>query len=197
MALRKTPTPEAGESFLEGKLLIAMPGMSDPRFEKSVIFMCAHSAKGAMGLIVNKPIDGLTFRGMMEKFEIAVTTDGSDQPVLYGGPVQLERGFVLHSADYGKQNATLAITSEISLTATTDILQAISSGHGPAKAMLALGYAGWDGGQIENEILANGWLHCDADPALIFDTEHGAKWQSAIAKLGADVSGLSAEAGRA
>jgi putative transcriptional regulator len=196
MTTKKT-TAEAGESFLEGKLLIAMPGMPDPRFEKSVIFMCAHSAKGAMGLIVNKPIDGLNFRDLMDKFGISVTANDRDAPVLYGGPVQLGRGFVLHSADYGSAETTLAITSEISLTATTDILQDISKGRGPSQYLLALGYAGWDGGQIESEILSNGWIHCDADPGLVFGSDHGGKWQTAIGKLGAAVAGLSSEAGRA
>lgn len=185
------------ESFLEGKLLIAMPGMPDPRFEKSVIFMCAHSAKGAMGLIVNKPIDGLTFPDLMDKFNIRVTADLGLAPVLFGGPVQLGRGFVLHSSDYASSDATLPITSEISLTATTDILVAISEGRGPSKSMLALGYAGWGDGQIEDEILSNGWIHCDADPSLIFGSHHDTKWETAIKKLGAAVSGLSAEAGRA
>lgn len=188
---------EPDESFLEGKLLIAMPGMPDPRFEKSVIFMCAHSAKGAMGLIVNKPIDGLTFSDLMDKFNIRVTADLGVTPVLFGGPVQLGRGFVLHSSDYTSNDATLPITSEISLTATTDILVAISEGRGPSKSVLALGYAGWGDGQIEDEILSNGWIHCDADPSLIFGSHYETKWETAIKKLGAAVSGLSAEAGRA
>jgi putative transcriptional regulator len=197
MAQSALGASQSSESFLEGKLLIAMPGMPDPRFERSVIFMCAHSAKGAMGLIINKPIDGLSFRELMTKFNIDVTTDGRDTPVLFGGPVQMGRGFVLHSSDYGNEEATLQITKEISLTATTDILEAISQGRGPSKSALALGYAGWGTGQIESEILANGWLHCDADQELVFATDHDAKWQTAIGKLGADISGLSAEAGRA
>jgi putative transcriptional regulator len=188
---------EPAENFLEGKLLIAMPGMPDPRFEKSVIFMCSHSAKGAMGLIINKPIEGISFRELMEKFTIEMAAGAPDMPILFGGPVNMGRGFVLHSADYGSANATLPVTSEISLTATTDILEAIATGHGPSKSLLALGYAGWGDGQIENEILANGWIHCDADPALIFDTDHEAKWETAIGKLGAAISGLSADAGRA
>lgn len=188
---------EPAENFLEGKLLIAMPGMPDPRFEKSVIFMCAHSAKGAMGLIINKPIDGLSFRELMEKFEIAVTTDGPDTPIMFGGPVNMGRGFVLHSADYGPDDATVPITDGISLTATTDILAAISNGSGPKHSLLALGYAGWSPGQIESEILANGWIHCDCNAALIFGTQHDSIWETAIATLGADISGLSTEAGRA
>jgi putative transcriptional regulator len=197
MATAKKFESEPNESFLEGKLLIAMPGMPDPRFEKSVIFMCAHSAKGAMGLMINKPIDGLSFRELMGKFNIDVTADGPVTPILFGGPVHVGRGFVLHSADYGSKDATLPITSEISLTATTDILEAISKGRGPSRSMLALGYAGWGTGQIESEILSNGWIHCDADPDLIFNTHYEAKWETAIGKLGAAVSGLSADAGRA
>ncbi len=197
MTKAKSRKPESGESFLEGKLLIAMPGMPDPRFEKSVIFMCAHSAKGAMGIIVNKPIDGLSFRELMSKFKIDVTADGTNTPILFGGPVNMGRGFVLHSSDYGSNEATLPITAEFSLTATTDILEAISQGRGPSKSVLALGYAGWGTGQIESEIMANGWLHCDADLKLVFDTDHDSKWQKAIAMLGADISGLSADAGRA
>jgi len=193
---RSVPTP-GGDSFLEGKLLIAMPGMPDPRFEKSVIFMCAHSAKGAMGLIINKPIDGLSFRDLMVKLEIGVSAERADAPILFGGPMQMGRGFVLHTAEYSGEDTTLAITPEISLTATVDILRAISAGRGPAKAVLALGYAGWGEGQIEDEILANGWIHCDADAHLLFETDYDARWQTAIAKLGADISGLSAEAGRA
>lgn len=193
----KATSLEPAENFLEGKLLIAMPGIPDPRFEKSVIFICAHSAKGAMGLIINKLIDGLSFRELMEKFGIAVGADGPYTPVLFGGPVNMGRGFVLHSADYGAPDSTLRITPDISLTATIDILAAIGAGQGPTKAMLALGYAGWGDGQIESEILANGWIHCDADPALVFDTECSAKWEAAIAKLGAAVAGLSADAGRA
>ncbi|GAA0531487.1 putative transcriptional regulator [Rhizomicrobium palustre] len=190
-------SPEPAENFLEGKLLIAMPGMPDPRFEKSVIFICAHSAKGAMGLIVNKPIEGLAFGELMEKFEIPVSPGLAAMPILFGGPVNMGRGFVLHSADYGTEEDTLTITSDIALTATTDILQAIADGSGPSKSLLALGYAGWSPGQIENEILANGWIHCDADPKLVFETGHEAIWETAIAKLGADISGFSGEAGRA
>ena len=187
----------SGESFLEGKLLIAMPGMSDPRFEKSVIFMCAHSAQGAMGLIINKPIDGLSFRELMLKLGIDGTATRTNAPILFGGPVQMGRGFVLHSADYGSSETTMHLTPEISLTATVDILRAISEGRGPEKSVLALGYAGWGEGQIEAEILANGWIHCDADAGLVFDTDYEARWQTAFAKLGANISGLSAEAGRA
>ena len=174
-----------------------MPGMPDPRFEKSVIFMCSHSAQGAMGLIINKPIGGLSFRELVDKLGIGMTVARGGAPILFGGPVQMGRGFVLHSTDYSGEESTLPLTPEISLTATVDILRAISEGRGPEKAILALGYAGWGEGQIEAEIKANGWIHCDADPQLVFDTDYESRWRIAIAKLGANISGLSAEAGRA
>jgi putative transcriptional regulator len=197
MARSAPHSAKSGESFLEGKLLIAMPGMPDPRFEKSVIFMCAHSADGAMGLIINKPIDGLSFGELVDKLGIGMNVARSDEPILFGGPVQMGRGFVLHSADYTGEDSTLSLTPEISLTATVDILRAIAEGRGPKKAVLALGYAGWGEGQIEAEILSNGWIHCDADAGLVFDTDYESRWRKAFASLGADISGLSAEAGRA
>jgi putative transcriptional regulator len=193
----QVPREDAGESFLEGKLLIALPGMPDPRFEKSVIFICAHSGEGAMGLIINKPVEGLSFREMMEKLKIGVTSNTPDRPILFGGPVQTGRGFVLHSGEFESQDSTMPVTEDISLTATLDILRAISIGQGPQKALFALGYAGWDGGQIEDEIRANGWVHCDADNAIIFDDELDNKWSRALKKLGIDMSGLSAHTGRA
>jgi putative transcriptional regulator len=197
MAKRSPLAAAPRDNFLEGKLLIAMPGMADPRFEKSVIFMCAHSAKGAMGLIVNKPVEGLSFAELMQQFNIPLSAEVGGVPVLFGGPVNMGRGFVLHSADYGSTDTTLNVASGIALTATTDILAAIAHGQGPKQAILALGYAGWGDGQIENEILDNGWIHCDADPALVFGTDYDAKWETAIAKLGARIAGLSSDAGRA
>lgn len=188
---------DAGESFLEGKLLIALPGMPDPRFEKSVIFICAHSDEGAMGLIINKPVEGLSFREMMERLKINVSETTPDTPILFGGPVQTGRGFVLHSGEFESQDSTMPVTEEISLTATLDILRAIANGKGPEKSLFALGYAGWDSGQIEDEIRANGWIHCDADNTIIFDDALDNKWSRALKKLGIDMSGLSAHTGRA
>jgi putative transcriptional regulator len=189
--------PRDGEGFLFGKLLIAMPGMSDPRFERSVIFMCAHSEQGALGLIINKPIEGLPFRELMIKMEIPVSATTSTAPVLFGGPVDTDRGYILHSNERSNRPATAMITSEIALTPTVDMLRAISDGRGPAKWLLTLGYAGWGPGQIEDEILHNGWIHCDADATLVFDAEMDSKWERAFGKLGAGLSGLSSEAGRA
>jgi putative transcriptional regulator len=189
--------PRDNEGFLYGKLLIAMPGMPDARFEKSVIFMCAHSANGALGLIINKPIESLPFRELMIQMHIPVTNATSMAPVLFGGPVDTDRGYILHSNERGNRPATAAITSEIALTPTVDMLRAISDGRGPDKWLLTLGYAGWGPGQIEDEIVHNGWIHCDADAALVFDAEMDSKWQRAFGKLGAGLSGLSSEAGRA
>jgi putative transcriptional regulator len=186
-----------GESFLEGKLLIALPGMSDPRFEKSVIFMCAHSVDGAMGIIVNKAVAGLSFQDLLRKLELQVTPRTPNFPVLYGGPVETGRGFVLHSGDYESADATLPVSEDVSLTATLDILQAMGEGRGPRNAIFALGYAGWSPGQIENEIRSNGWIHCDSDSGLLFDSNLEGKWATALGKLGIDISGLSAHAGHA
>jgi putative transcriptional regulator len=197
MTIRRNPRAIEGESFLEGKLLIAMPGMGDPRFEKSVIYMCAHSVDGAMGIIVNKPVTGLSFRGLMQKLELQATPRSPDIPVLYGGPVETGRGFVLHSADYDGADATLPVSEDVSLTATLDIVRDIGDGRGPQKAIFALGYAGWSPGQIEDEIRGNGWIHCDSDLDLLFSEDLDRKWTTALGKLGIAISGLSAHAGHA
>lgn len=187
----------SGENFLEGKLLIAMPGMADPHFEKSVIFMCAHSAEGAMGIMINKPVAGLSFHDLISKLELRVTPETPNFPVLYGGPVETGRGFVLHSGEYESSEATLPVSEDVSLTATLDILRAMADGRGPNHAIFALGYAGWQAGQIEDEIRRNGWIHCDSDPEILFDHELDAKWATALRKLGINASGLSAHTGHA
>lgn len=192
------PQTVSGESFLEGKLLIALPGMADPRFERSVIFMCAHSLEsGAMGICINRPIEGLTFRELADKLDIETGPRTPDFPILYGGPVDTSRGFVLHSSDYDGEDSTLPISEDISLTATLDILRAIAAGIGPDRAVFALGYAGWREGQIEEEIRANAWVHCDADPEILFDEPAQMKWAAALNRLGIDISGLTANTGRA
>jgi len=191
------PRTIEGENFLEGKLLIALPGMADPRFEKSVIFMCAHSEDGAMGIMINRAVEGLRFHELMDKLELEVQPHARDMPVLYGGPVETGRGFVLHSGDYESPDSTLPVSEDISLTASVEILRAMGQGKGPKKAIFALGYAGWGPGQIEDEIRANGWIHCDTDSSLLFDAELGLKWSSALRKLGIDASSLTAHTGQA
>ncbi|MFN0113965.1 MAG: YqgE/AlgH family protein [Paracoccaceae bacterium] len=182
---------------LGGKLLIAMPGMGDPRFEKSVVFLCAHSADGAMGLIVNKPASELSFSNLLRQLKIARSDRSRDIRVHFGGPVEHGRGFVLHSGDYAGSEATLKVDPRFGMTATIDILEAIAKGGGPRESLLALGYAGWGPGQLEAEILSNGWLTCDSDPDLVFSPDNPGKWTAALRTLGIDPLGLSASAGRA
>jgi putative transcriptional regulator len=182
---------------LSGKMLIAMPGMGDPRFERSVIFMCAHSDEGAMGLIVNKPATDLSLSNLLRQLDIDQSPQARDIRVHFGGPVENSRGFVLHSADYQSRQATLRVDDRFGMTATLDILEALALGEGPAQSILALGYSGWGPGQLESEILRNGWLTCEATDALLFSPDNAAKWDMALRSLGVDPLLLSASAGRA
>lgn len=182
---------------LSGKLLIAMPGMGDPRFDRSVIFVCAHSEDGAMGLIVNKPAPDLRFEALLEQLGIVQTGRARPIRVHFGGPVEHARGFVLHSADYGGEGKTLRVDERFGMTATLDVVEAIARGAGPSASLLALGYAGWGPGQLEDEIGRNGWLTCDAAPDLVFSDHDERKWQRALKTLGVDPLSLSAVAGRA
>ncbi|MDP6343791.1 MAG: YqgE/AlgH family protein [Alphaproteobacteria bacterium] len=182
--------------YLTGQLLIAMPTMGDPRFERTVIYMCAHSAEGAMGLVVNKLADEIDFPGLLEQLEIETETIVNPIRVHVGGPVETGRGFVLHTTDY-RQESTLVVTEEVGLTATVDILRAIAEGGGPRRCLLALGYAGWSPGQLDSEIQANGWLHVPADLPLVFDDDLHEKWTRAVRKVGIDPSFLSSDAGHA
>jgi putative transcriptional regulator len=188
--------------YLDGQLLIAMPYMSDKRFARSVIYMCAHSAQGAMGLIVNQRAPHISFAELLGQLSIDGEEDSqrldlADVDVHVGGPVETGRGFVLHSSDYFAADSTLPIDADVSLTATVDILRAIASGKGPSRAMLALGYAGWRPGQLEDEIQANGWLNCPSDLDLLFDRNIDQKYERALSKLGIDPSHLVSEAGHA
>lgn len=182
---------------LDGKLLIAMPGMGDNRFDKSLIYMCAHSEDGAMGLIINKPAADLQFSDLLDQLDITPTQSCRPIEVHFGGPVEHGRGFVLHSKDYVAEDSTLQVNDDFGMTATLDILEDISQGNGPNSCLLALGYAGWGPGQLESEIRENGWLTCDADAALIFSDDSKAKWTGAIESLGIDPRLLSAEGGSA
>jgi putative transcriptional regulator len=197
MASSRDPKIDQGESFLEGKLLIALPGMADERFAQTVIYVCAHSAKGAMGIVINKPIPGLSFAEVLKQLQIETKPLIGEFPILYGGPVETGRGFVLHSGDYEGSDSTLPVSEDISLTATLDILRALAEGRGPKQALFALGYAGWAPGQVETEFQRNGWLHCKADPSLVFGVDPEAKWRTALQRLGIGPSGLVADAGRA
>lgn len=182
---------------LDGQLLIAMPGMGDPRFDKSVVFICSHSPDGTLGLIVNKPSEDVVFKTLLDQLDIKAVPPERDIRVHMGGPVENERGFVLHSADYDESESTLQVTDRFGMTATLDVLEDIAKGEGPAMALLALGYSGWGPGQLEAEILRNGWLTCDAKPELVFGVDDGGKWEAALATLGVDPLVLSTTAGHA
>jgi putative transcriptional regulator len=205
-ASRKIDPPDepVERGYLDGQMLIAMPAMNDERFARAVIYVCAHSNEGAMGIVVNQPAQNIRFPDLLVQLEvipaaerIELPTEAEDVKVLKGGPVETGRGFVLHSADFFIENSTLPIDEGICLTATLDILKAIASGSGPENAILALGYAGWAPGQLEQEIQENGWLHCAADPELIFGDDVAHKYDKALRKIGIELSHLSNEAGHA
>ena len=191
-------------AYLDGKFLIAMPALDDGEFERSVIYMCAHSAEGAMGLVINKPLDHLSFPDLLVQLEIIpdekrirLPSEARAMRVHQGGPVDTGRGFVLHTSDFHLDASTLPISEELSLTATVEILKAIAEGRGPEHSLLTLGYAGWAPGQLESEIQANGWLITDSDPDIIFSAADGERYRRALATLGVDLAALSPVSGRA
>ena len=203
MTFRSRPDPD-DRSFLDGQFLVAMPGMQDERFMRSVIYLCAHSEEGAMGIVVNQAVPQIRFADLLVQLdiipegpEIRLPRVASRMIVQRGGPVETGRGFVLHSADYFVENSTLPIDDNVCLTATLDVLKAIAAGSGPESAMLALGYAGWGAGQLEQEIQANGWLSLKGDEELIFDPDLEGKYGRALALIGVDPAMLSDEAGHA
>jgi len=182
---------------LTGQLLVAMPQMTDPRFARSVVYVCAHSEdEGAMGIVINKLLASLTMDELLAHLKLEPTRLNRSPPVHFGGPVEPGRGFVLHTADY-REDATLVVGGEFAVTATLDILRAIGNGAGPRRSLLALGYAGWAPGQLDAEMQANGWLSVPADSDLVFDNDFDAKWRRALAKLGVDLTMLSTDAGHA
>ncbi len=202
--IEQTPDPEHSSTAgadaamdLTGKLLIAMPGMGNPRFEHSVIYVCAHSEEGAMGLIVNKPSPDIKLRELLEQLEVQVDAGLPRMPVHFGGPVEHARGFVLHSPDFTSAAHSLEVDERFRMTGTLDILEAIGRGLGPERAILALGYAGWGEGQLEDEIAQNAWLTCDATPELVFGEADDSKWEAALGTLGVSALTLSSEAGHA
>src|SRR5262252_626947 len=201
---KTTAAKISGRGYLDGQMLIAMPTMRDERFARSVIYVCAHSSEGAMGIVVNQQAANINFSDLLVQLDVIVADDLIQLPqraglvkVLKGGPVETGRGFVLHSSDFFIENSTLPIDDGICLTATLDILKAIARGKGPESAVLALGYAGWGAGQLENEIQENGWLHCPADQELIFGADIEGKYGKALRKIGIDPGMLSSESGHA
>lgn len=201
---RKNSKSAAARGYLDGQMLIAMPSIRDERFEKSVIYICAHSTEGAMGIVINQPAPNINFPDLLVQLDIIPATDIIELPpsagvvkVLKGGPVESGRGFVLHSNDFFIEESTLPIDETVCLTATLDILKAIARGGGPGSAVLALGYAGWAAGQLESEIQENGWLHCAADADLIFGGDAAGKYDRALRKIGINPAMLSSESGHA
>jgi putative transcriptional regulator len=188
----------ADTEFLSGRLLIAMPGIGDPRFERSVVFLCAHDEEHAIGLAVNRPLDGLTLESLFEKIGVdRPIRRVADEPVLMGGPVERERGFVLHTDDYLCDGVSMPVKDGLALTTTKDVLQALTGEAAPRRAFLALGYAGWGPGQLEREVRESAWLVCDADETLLFGDDHEHKWSQALEKLGISPAMLAMEGGRA
>lgn len=195
---------KAHSSYLNGKVLVAMPGIGDPRFERAVIYLCAHSADGAMGLVINRVSNQITFPALLEKLGIISATsrielypDVARKTVQSGGPVEAGRGFVLHTTDYFSRETTLSISHDVGLTTTMDVLRAIANGRGPRKSLMAFGYSGWGPGQLEDEIGNNGWLHCDADESLLFDLDFAERYAAAMQRIGIDPRMLSSDAGHA
>jgi len=186
----------APSPYFESQLLVAMPTMPDPRFERSVVYLCAHSEEGAMGIVVNKPLQSLSFSELLDHLKIETESLDDRIRVHFGGPVESARGFVLHSSDY-MHDATMMVDDEFALTATVDVLKALAEGKGPRDSLLALGYAGWAPGQLDEEIQNNGWLTVPADEEVVFHLQNDLKWQSAVGRLGVDISNLSGDIGHA
>ena len=182
--------------YLSGQFLAAMPAMGDPRFEKSVIYICAHSEDGAMGLIINQPLEELNFPDILDQMGIEPTPACDQITVHCGGPVESARGFVLHSSDY-QMDGTLVVDEAVALSATTEVLKAIAYGTGPKQSLMALGYAGWGAGQLDDEIMNNAWLNIPCDGTLLWSTEDDMKWDQALGTLGIRPAMLVADAGHA
>jgi len=181
---------------LINQLLIAMPGMADPNFSSTVTLICEHNDDGALGIIINRPLS-LKLSGLFEQLSVDdADPDVASSPVMAGGPVGTERGFVLHGKDHSFEN-TLSVSDDIQLTLSRDVIDAMATGEGPEKSLVAIGYAGWEPGQIEEEMLANAWLNVDATPELVFDTPFEERWDSAARLLGVDISSISPDAGHA
>jgi putative transcriptional regulator len=190
--------PDESPGFLTGRALIAMPGIEDPRFERAVVLICAHTRELAMGLTLNRPVDGLTVPNLMEKLGVQSHITLPKDLVLLGGPVETERGFVLHTDDYVSVGSSTPVAKGIALTGTREVLEAIAShNERPRRSLLALGYSGWGPGQLEREIRDNVWLTCDPDEALLFGHDYEHKWSTALARIGVSAERLSSQAGRA
>jgi len=189
--------PDSNPTNYKGQLLLATPNMGDPRFARAVIYICGHDKGGAMGLIINKSKNGLHISDLLDQIGISGDVRVADRPVLSGGPVDIDRGFVLHSQDYFKDNSSLRVSETLTLTSTKDVLEALVTDKAPKNAMIAVGYAGWGKGQLEKELAQNSWLIAQADDALIFDTDLDGKWTKALLAMGIDPAALAASGGQA
>ena len=196
MASNRPSAAREPDRFLTGQLLIAMPAMEDPRFSGSVIYLCAHTEEGAMGLVINRPLARPSFEELLRQLEIVPVPPARHIRLWAGGPVDNGRGFVLHTADWTGEGS-LRVNEQLALTASLDVLKAIAEGGGPREGLLALGYAGWGPGQLETELAQNAWLTVPAPEALVFDAGHDTKWRRALAALRIDPLALSAAAGHA
>jgi putative transcriptional regulator len=204
MPIERLKSGKRSEGYLEGQMLVAMPSMGDERFARTVVYMCAHSVEGAWGIVVNRRSRRLTFPDLLVQLDvikqdaaIRLPQRASNVQVLRGGPVERGRGFMLHTADYSGDHSTIRLADSISVTATLDILKTIAQGEGPGQAVLALGYAGWAPGQLDQELQSNGWLTVEADESFIFSPDQDAKYDRALKKIGIDPAMLSNEAGHA
>jgi putative transcriptional regulator len=192
------PAFDAPTEFLNGRLLIAMPGIDDPRFERTVLLVCRHSAEQAMAIAVNRPIEGVTVAGLLDRLGVKPDKGMNEELVLLGGPVERERGHVLHTDDYASAGSTMVVGDGVALTATREVLDAMGDqARRPRHSLLALGYAGWGPGQLEREIQESVWLTCEADEQLVFGKDHEWKWSRALAKIGVSAATLSTQAGTA
>lgn len=181
---------------LTNQLLIAMPGMADPNFNSTVTLICEHTDEGALGIVINRPL-ALQLGGLFEQLNvISVDPEVAQDPVLMGGPVGQERGFVLHDSEHTFENS-LDVSGDIKLTLSRDVIDALAAGSGPQTSLVAIGYAGWDAGQLEDEMLANSWLNVPASPDIVFETPFEDRWASAANKIGIDISRISPDAGHA
>lgn len=187
---------EMEDGYLTGHLLVSMPSMRDDRFHKAVIYVCNHTPEGAMGLVINKKFDHITFKDLLEQLELEHPDNAPEVQVHFGGPVETGRGFVLHTADFSREE-TVTVSDTLALTGTVSVLKEIAEGAGPDNCLFALGYAGWGPGQLDQELQNNGWLSLDADMDLIFDDNIDKKWDKAMERIGVDVNKLSIQFGRA
>ncbi len=190
------PEQNKKDGYSTGQILIAMPQLQDSFFTRSIVYICAHNADGAMGIVLNKPLPSLTFPDLLEQLEIDEKAGVDEQKVHFGGPVETARGFVLHSSEYVREG-TIQVDDKVALTTTVEIIRDIAANTGPEKVLIALGYSGWDAGQLDEEIQSNGWLNVEADDDLLFGRNLEDKWKKSMNKLGVDVDLLTVEAGQA